>query len=294
MTRPRLCAEPAARAERRSAQGTAMIFIVDDDASVRISLTRLMQSVDHKARAFASAQAYLDEVDAGGAAADCVILDLHLPGMSGLELLQVINRREPRVPVIILTASDDAELAAKALVTGAAKVLKKPCDSMILLRAIAAATGQPPPASPPSESSPTRAGTRSTAVGNKKTRDPDHFTLGEGHALYRPVGSVSFEKAVTLVRSAIAAAKRRKIKDLLVNMTGLTGFAAPDTFQRFLMAVEWADEARLGVRLAMVAREEMIHPQKFGVLVAANRGMVSNVFPTELEARAWLTKSEGE
>jgi hypothetical protein len=52
--------------------------------------------------------------------------------------------------------------------------------------------------------------------------------------------------------------------------------------------VAWADEASGGVRLAMVARAEMIDPEKFGVTVAANRGLVSNIFTTELEARAWL------
>ena len=118
--------------------------------------------------------------------------------------------------------------------------------------------------------------------------DPDHFVLEEGRGLYRPVGTVSFDEAVALVRAAIAAARRNQVRDLLVDTTALTGFPSPDTFERFLAAVEWAEEARGRVRLAMVARAEMIHPQKFGVLVAANRGLVSNIFTTEAEARAWL------
>ena len=68
----------------------------------------------------------------------------------------------------------------------------------------------------------------------------------------------------------------------------LTGFSSPDTFQRFLAAVEWADEAKGSMCLAMVARAEMIDPRKFGVTVAANRGLVSNIFTTEVEARTWL------
>ena len=249
----------------------ALIFIVDDDASVRTSLTRLMRSAGYAARAYADAHAYLNDVEhAGdGDAAGCVIVDLHVPGMSGLDLQEVISRREPALPVIVLTASDDAELRAKALAAGAAAVLRKPCDTMVLLRAVAEAAGQSPPPLPPAD-------------------DPDHFAVEEGRGVYRPVGCVSFDTAVDLVRAAIAAARTKELRDLLVDTTALTGFSSPDTFERFLAAVEWADEARRGVRLAMVARPEMIHPQKFGVLVAANRGLVSNIFPTEAEARAWL------
>ena len=118
--------------------------------------------------------------------------------------------------------------------------------------------------------------------------DPDNFVLEEGHALYRPVGSVSFDEAVVLVRAGIAAARRNRVRHLLVNTTALTGFSSPEQFERFLAAVAWAEESRGGVHLAMVARAEMIHPQKFGVLVAANRGLVSNIFTTEVEAHAWL------
>jgi hypothetical protein len=116
----------------------------------------------------------------------------------------------------------------------------------------------------------------------------DGFVLEKGCGLYRPAGSVSFDQAVALVRTAIAVARRNRVRDLLVDTTALIGFPSPDTLQRFLMAVGWANEARGGVRLAMIARAEMIDPHKFGVTVAANRGLVSNIFTTEVEARAWL------
>jgi len=124
--------------------------------------------------------------------------------------------------------------------------------------------------------------------------DPDNFVLEEGGAFYRPVGSVSFDEAVVLVRAGIAAARRNRVRNLLVNTTALTGFSSPQQFQRFLAAVAWAEESRGGVHLAMVARTEMIHPQKFGVLVAANLGLVSNIFTTEVEARAWLDAWDGQ
>jgi hypothetical protein len=106
--------------------------------------------------------------------------------------------------------------------------------------------------------------------------------------LYRPVGSVSFDEGVACVRAAIAAARSHRAVDLLVDVTALTGFPSPDTFQRFLAVVQWAEEASGRLRLAMVAPAEMIDPQRFGVTVAANRGLVSNVFPTDTEAFAWL------
>ena len=106
--------------------------------------------------------------------------------------------------------------------------------------------------------------------------------------LFRPVGSVSFDEAVALVCAAIAAARSQQLRELLVDTTALIGFSSPDTFQRFLAAVQWAEEAHGQLRLAMVALPEMIDPQKFGVTVAANRGLVSNIFTTEAEALAWL------
>ncbi len=120
------------------------------------------------------------------------------------------------------------------------------------------------------------------------------FVLEEGCAVYRPVGSVSFNEAVALVRAAIAAARSNQARHLLVDTTALTGFSVPTTFQRFLAVVEWAEEASGSLRLAMVARAEMIDPQKFGVTVAANRSLVSNIFPSEAEARAWLDTSPGQ
>ena len=117
---------------------------------------------------------------------------------------------------------------------------------------------------------------------------PVGFMMEESHAIYRPVGSVTFDEAVARVRAAIAVACSTQANDLLVDTTALTGFPSPDTFERFLAAVAWAQEAKGRLRLAMVAREENIDPQKFGTTVARNRGLVSNIFCTEAEARAWL------
>lgn len=270
-----------------------MIFIVDDDRSVRSSLSRLMRSAGYEALSFATAEEYLAAVSGTDAVAgtgigtgtapkredgDCVILDLQMSGMNGLELQQILKHHEPPLPVIILTATEDAELRARALAAGAERVLRKPCDSAVLLQAVAEAI----------ESPPQRVGTVPMRAADD-AGDPAHFVLERGHGTYRPIGNVTFEEVVALVRAAIAAARRHQLGDLLVDTTALNGFPSPDCFERFLAAVEWAQEAAGGVRLAMVARAEMIDPQKLGVLVASNRGMISNIFPTEAEARAWLT-----
>jgi CheY-like chemotaxis protein len=269
-----------------------MIFIVDDDRSVRTSLTRLMRSAGYEARAFASPEEYLDALGGDpGMAAGCLILDLHMPGMSGLELQEILNRRERSVPVIVLTASEDPELRAKARLAGAFKVLRKPGDPAVLLSAVVEAIGEPPPPSQPVAHLPMQHARHSGALRSDRRMardDPDNFVLETGYAVHRPVGYVSFDEAVELVRAAIAAARRHQVRDLLVDMRELTGFPSPDSFERFLAAVDWADEAKAGVRLAMVARAEMIHPQKLGVIVALNRGLVSNIFTSEVEARAWL------
>ena len=117
----------------------------------------------------------------------------------------------------------------------------------------------------------------------------DGFAIEDGHGLYRPVCAlVSFDEAVVLVRAAIAAARKNELRDLLVDTTTLTGFSSPDKFGRFLAAVAWSDESKGDVRLAMVAKAEMIHPQKYAVTIAADLGLVSNIFTSELKARTWL------
>ena len=121
----------------------------------------------------------------------------------------------------------------------------------------------------------------------------DGFVLKEGRAVYRPAGLVTFGGAVALVRAAIARALMNRASELLVDTTALDGFPSPNTFERFLAAVRWAEEARGRLRLAMVARAEMIDPEKFGVTIATSRGLESNIFTTEAEARAWLDAGPG-
>jgi FixJ family two-component response regulator len=120
-----------------------LVAIVDDDASVRSALLGLMKAAGLTARAFASAEEFLRS----GAEADtaCLVADVRMPGMSGLELQAHLNARSAGIPVIFITAHGDAEARARALGAGAIRFLQKPFDDQELLDAIRMATLAPPP-----------------------------------------------------------------------------------------------------------------------------------------------------
>jgi FixJ family two-component response regulator len=113
-----------------------LISIVDDDAGVRKALLRLLSSLDMNAATFDSGQAFLDSL--AGGSPDCLILDLHMPGISGVELLRQLSRIGLRVPTIIITAYDEPEM--QCLAAGAQAYLRKPIDEQVLLSAIKSAT----------------------------------------------------------------------------------------------------------------------------------------------------------
>ena len=116
-----------------------LVAVVDDDDSVRESLGGLFRSVGYAARGFASADAFLQSDDL--AKTDCVILDVRMPGMSGLELQRQLVASHPDVPVIFMTAHDDARARSQALSGGAVDYLIKPFSEEALLDAVQAALG---------------------------------------------------------------------------------------------------------------------------------------------------------
>jgi len=110
---------------------------------------------------------------------------------------------------------------------------------------------------------------------------------------YRPIGNVTFERAVDLVAEAMRLARSLGLHDLLVNTTGFTGFPPPSIFARHALAVKWAESGGSGLIVAMVARADLIDPEKIGVLMAQNRGATGDVFSTEAAALAWLDARSG-
>jgi len=115
-----------------------LISVVDDDQSVRESLARLIRSVGLDVEAFASAEEFLNAGPRRRAA--CLILDIRMPGMSGLELQKALMVTDPELPVIFVTAhGSDKNLRARALSAGAVDYLLKPLQEDEVLKAIDAA-----------------------------------------------------------------------------------------------------------------------------------------------------------
>ncbi len=117
---------------------------------------------------------------------------------------------------------------------------------------------------------------------------PQYFEMMENYAICRPIGSVSLNQGVEMVTAAITFSRERKICKLLMITSGLTGFDSPSLFTRYAFFAEWAHASGGFVRVAIVARPEMIDSEKFGVTVGLNRGLKSDVFTSEEEALAWL------
>ena len=109
------------------------IAVVDDEVSVRTALGRLLRLADYHVAAFGSGDAFLASMAAHRF--DCVILDLHMPGMSGLDV-QVRLRKDFDVPVVFITASDDVGLGQTSLAAGAVRLLRKPFSNDALLDAV--------------------------------------------------------------------------------------------------------------------------------------------------------------
>ena len=115
--------------------GVPIIAVVDDDASVRESLAGLAESVGYEAALFASAEEFLQSASHRDSLA-CLILDVRLPGMSGVELYTQLNQRPRSIPTIFITAHADPELNNWATKTGVIALLYKPFQPEILLQAV--------------------------------------------------------------------------------------------------------------------------------------------------------------
>lgn len=122
MTRPRL-----------------LVSVVDDDESVRESLPDLLQEFGYTARAFSSPENFLasDALDQSR----CLILDIAMPGMSGISLQRELKRRGKNIPIVFITASRNDGVRDEVLASGATECLYKPFSDTALLRAIRSAVG---------------------------------------------------------------------------------------------------------------------------------------------------------
>jgi FixJ family two-component response regulator len=115
----------------------AVISIIDDDASVRVATHRLVRSLGYTAHTFASADEFLRSSQLNDTS--CVIADVQMPGMSGLELQNLLQTQGHRLPIIFITAFPAESVRAKALEAGAACFLSKPFDARTLIKHLDAA-----------------------------------------------------------------------------------------------------------------------------------------------------------
>ncbi len=112
----------------------ATVFIVDDDEAVRDSLGWLMKTVGLATEVFASAREFLDRYDPRRPG--CLVLDIRMPGMSGLELQEKLTEDAIPLPVVVITGHGDVPLAVRALKGGAVDFIEKPFNDQVLLDAV--------------------------------------------------------------------------------------------------------------------------------------------------------------
>ena len=117
-----------------STQDVPTIFIVDDDRDVRESLQELLESVGLRSESFGTAQAFLSSPRIEGPS--CLILDVRLPGISGLDLQLELKKGKVSIPIIFLTAHADVPMSVKAMKSGAVEFLTKPFRQQDLLDAV--------------------------------------------------------------------------------------------------------------------------------------------------------------
>jgi hypothetical protein len=117
----------------------------------------------------------------------------------------------------------------------------------------------------------------------------DYLVVKAGIAEFRPRGKCTLVEAVDLITEAIGYCRGRRIDKLLVVTTGLVGVSIPTLVDRFLMIEEWALKSNGVVVAALVASPEYIHPQRFGLRVAADFGLVADIFTSEADALKWLS-----
>jgi two-component system, LuxR family, response regulator FixJ len=113
---------------------TQFVAIVDDDESVRTAVHGVLKSVGLNTRSFASAEEFLRSGHQGQTA--CLITDIQMPGMSGLELQATLAEEEYRIPIIFITAYGDAKTRTQAMRAGAVEFLGKPFDDDLLLETV--------------------------------------------------------------------------------------------------------------------------------------------------------------
>ncbi|HTL50827.1 MAG TPA: response regulator [Steroidobacteraceae bacterium] len=174
----------------------ARVAIVDDDEAVRDALSMMLRTAGYAPDTYASATEYLSRKPPPPPA--CVVLDVRMPGMSGLELQEKLAERESGLPILFLTGHGDVPMAVRAMKQGAFDFIEKPVDSERLLGAVKAAvaySAQPKPIEAPV--GPTPAGLASLSKREREVLDlvlAGHQTRAIAEALFITVKTVEFHR----------------------------------------------------------------------------------------------------
>ena len=115
---------------------TPVVYIVDDDPQVCESLSLMVNSVGFEAHTYTSAEAFLDAAHDTPSSPKCMVLDVRMPGLSGLGLQQMLAAKRPRLPIIMISGCADIPMAVQAMGAGALDFLEKPFNSRALLSRI--------------------------------------------------------------------------------------------------------------------------------------------------------------
>ena len=118
----------------------SLVHVIDDDDAVRESLEFLLRAAKIDVRTYDSATAFLNTVADG--ATGCIVTDVRMPGVSGVDLLRQLKARGSTMPVIVITGHGDIQLAVEAMKIGAADFLEKPFDDEVLLASVRSALGR--------------------------------------------------------------------------------------------------------------------------------------------------------
>jgi FixJ family two-component response regulator len=123
-----------------------LIAIVDDDESVCRAMERLVRSLGMAAETYASSDDFVNQIESlPSFQLDCVILDVQMPGLNGIEVQTRVRRIHKDMPVIFITAHDDRGARERALAGGALAFLRKPCNDALLIRTLDTALGRRKP-----------------------------------------------------------------------------------------------------------------------------------------------------
>lgn len=218
---------PEAAYDKHS-DATATVFVVDDEESVRKALARLVRSAGMKAQTFPTAEAFLAE--GCTAPASCLVLDVRLPGLNGLQLQEALNRKGYPLAIVFITGHGDVPTSVRAMKAGAVDFLPKPFAGHELLDAIRRAVGR------------TRNAMAKRAEAAEIQRRYDTLTPREREVLSLVVAGLlnkqvagelgAAEKTIKIHRGRVMAKMQAPSLADLVRMAGLLGIPAHPTASR--------------------------------------------------------------